>query len=91
MPKRKVIAADDLTVQSVPCIVIGATKPPVPIPLLTECGATCVAINSTDVWLNKVVGDRIRSDRHFVIKNFITGLLSALIAIRSDEEDVETV
>ena len=78
MPKRKVIDADDLKVESVPCIVIGATKPPVPIPLLVECGVTCVAINSTDVWLNKVVGDRIRSDKHFVIKDFIAGVLSAL-------------
>ena len=91
MPKRKVIVADDLAVQSVACIVICATKSPVPIPLLTECGVTCVAINSADTWLNKVIGDRIRSDTHFVIKNFIAGLLSALSAIRSDEEDVGTV
>jgi len=91
MPKRKVIVADDLTVQRIACIVVGATKTPVPIPLLIECGVTCVAINSTDTWLNKVVGDRIRSDKHFVIKNFIAGLLSALSAIRSDGEDVGTV
>ena len=88
MPKRKATVADDLTVERVACVVIGAMKTPVPIPLLLECGVTCVTINSTDTWLNKVVGDRIRSDRHFVIKNFIAGLLSALSAIRSDEEDV---
>ena len=88
MPKRKAVVVDDLTVERVACVIIGAMKTPVPIPLLLECGVTCVAINSTDTWLNKVVGDRIRSDRHFVIKNFIAGLLSALSAIRSDEEDV---
>ena len=91
MPKRKAVVVDDLTVERVACVIIGAMKTPVPIPLLLECGVTCVAINSTDTWLNKVVGDRIRSDRHFVIKNFIAGLLSALSAIRSDGEDVGTV
>ena len=91
MPKRKVIDVDDLKVENVPCILMGGSKLPVPIPLLSECGVTCVAINSTDVWLNKVVGDRIRSDKHFVIKNFIAGVLSALSDSRSAEEDVPTV
>ena len=91
MPKRRVIEIDDLRVESVPCIIVGASKPPVPIPLLTECGVTCIAINSTDAWLNKVVGDRIRSDKHFVIKDFITGVLGALAACRSGEEDEEAM
>ena len=90
MPKRKVIDADDLKVESVPYSAIGAKKPPVPIPFLVECGATCVAINSTDVWLNKVVGDRIRSDKHFIIKDFIVVVLSALSKERPAEEEIET-
>jgi len=84
MPKRKVMDAEDLKVESVPYSAIGAKKPPEPIPLLVECGATCVAINSTDVWLNKVVGDRIRSDKHFIIKDFIA------VVLRPAEEEIET-
>ena len=90
MPKRKVIDADDLKVESVPYSAIGAKKPPEPIPLLVECGATCVAINSTDVWLTNVVGDRTRSDKHFIIKDFIAVVLSALSKERPAEEEIET-
>jgi hypothetical protein len=90
MPKRKVIGADDLKVDNVPYIAIGAKKPPVHIPLLVECGVTCVAINSTDVWLTNVVGDRTRSDKHFIIKDFIAVVLSALSKERPAEEEIET-
>ena len=61
-----------------PCVVLGPRKQIVPIPLIQECGATCVAINSTDGWLNKVVADRCRGDSCLIVKEFVDDLIRAL-------------
>ena len=78
MAKRASSGVDAVVVEMVHCVRVGARARPLPNPLIKECGATCVPINSTDPWLNKVVGDRTRADASYLIKEFIDGVLGEL-------------
>ena len=79
MPKRRPSSdVDNMRIETHPCVVLGSKKSLVPIPLIQECGATCVAINSHDGWLNKVVADRCRGDSCLIVKEFVDDLISTL-------------
>ena len=79
MPKRADHAAVDcIRLEKVDCVILGGKKCPVPIPVITERGVTCVPVNSTDMWLNKVVGDRCRGDSQLVIQEFVREVLQML-------------
>ena len=45
-----------MKVEKIPCVALGPKHAPVPIPLITERGVTCVPLNSTADWLAKIVG-----------------------------------
>ena len=76
MPKKQSVTHDSISIADLPCVVVGSGYRArlVPIPTFKESGATCVAINSTDNWISKVVGDKGRADGQLVIKEFVDGL-----------------
>ena len=79
MPKRSGSAdAGAIKVEQVACVIRGGKSEPLPIPTVTECGVTCVPINSSAHWLNRIVGDRVRGDGQLVLKEFIDGILVEL-------------
>ena len=79
MPKRGVRAeSDNMKVEDVKCLILGPKAQPVPIPTIKECGVTCVPINCTDHWLNKIAGDRCRGDASLVVKEFVDEVLKLL-------------
>ena len=83
MPKRKPpIDADAMRIEKHPCVIWGSKRNIVPIPLIQECGVTCVAINSFDHWLNKVVADRCRGDSCLIVKEFVDDLIRTLEGVR---------
>ena len=84
MPKRSGSGgASAITVEQVACVIRGGNKEPLPIPTVTECGVTCVPLNSSAYWLNKIVGDRVRGDGTLILKEFIDGIL---VALAKDQE-----
>ena len=88
MPKRRAPSdVDTMRIAQHPCVVLGSKKKLVPIPLIQECGATCVAINSADGWLNQVVADRCRGDSCFIVKEFVDDLIRALEQERGAPEE----
>ena len=59
MPKRGAPAElDAIKVVKIDCMILAHKSQPLPVPAITECGVTCITINSADSWLNKIVGDR---------------------------------
>ena len=79
MPKRRPPSdVDTMRIAQHPCVILGPKKQPIPIPLIQECGATCVPINSADGWLNKVVADRCRGDSCLIVKEFVDDLIRTL-------------
>ena len=84
MPKRSGSAdAGAIKVEQGACAIRGGKSEPLPIPTVTECGVTCVPINSSAHWLNKIVGDRVRGDGQLVLKEFIDGIL---VELAKDQE-----
>ena len=84
MPKRRSLQPPLLQIEDVPCAVLGKGIVPVPIPKFQEHGLTCVALNSTDSWLNRVVSDRTRGEATQVLKEFIEGVIAEVKRILSD-------
>ena len=76
MPKRRRLQPPLLQIEDVPCVVLGKGIVPVPIPKFQEHGVTCVALNSTDAWLNRVVSNRTRGEATQVLKEFIEGVIA---------------
>ena len=88
MPKRRQPPeTDNMRISQHPCVSLGRGKQLVPIPLIQECGVTCVAINSHDGWLNRVVADRCRGDSCLVVKEFVDDLIRTLGRERETPEE----
>ena len=85
MPKRAESSAEVLIIEAHQCVVMGGKTLPVAVPTIQECGVTCVALNSCDHWLNKIVGNRCRGDPSLVVKEFVDGVLDALQSEPSGE------
>ena len=83
MPKRSGSAhAGAIRVEHVACVTRGDKSQPLPVPTITECGVTCVPINSSDAWLNKIVGERTRGDGQLVVKEFVDDILVELARVQ---------
>ena len=76
-----------MRIENHPCVIWGSKRNLVPIPLIQECGATCVAINSADGWLNKVVADRCRGDSCLIVKEFVDDLIRTLEGVREAPDE----
>ena len=80
MPKRKDLEAGSARVESVPCVFIGQNGAPLPIPTMHEGGHVCVPLNTTDAFLNKVAGERVRGEVFLVVRDFMEDLYQAIQA-----------
>ncbi len=77
MPKRRLGQAEDVQLQTLPCLI--ACGHAIPLPTVVEDTVKCVALNCSAKWLNNVVSGRNRDDDAFqVVKRFATEFLDAL-------------
>ena len=88
MPKR-VLDIDAIKVEKVLCVLLSPKSQPLPISYITECGVTCVPINSADPWLNKVLGDRCRGDAQLVVKQFVAEVFELLASQTKERSFVD--
>lgn len=80
MPKSTptLSSAAEIEIVTMPCIITGAGAPPLPIKQTTENGRSCVPFNSSEAWINKVLGDRCRGKTQLILKRFIDEMIQLL-------------
>ena len=64
--------------EKLPCVTLGGKHLPVPVPLIQDRGKTCVPLNSSADWLQKIVGVGSKGETRLVVKEFIDGVLACI-------------